>query len=342
MRSSVLVRLIFTFGLLGAAAFSGPFVAGADNDLVGTEMQATTELQAAQASAPMYSAWMIESCTLMNFPVSALTPNRGVQTKEDFFNVPVNYNVIVGGGHTVLYDTGWKQPAYLSAFHCEHWASARDQMAVIGVKPEDVDMVVLGHAHWDHAGNVDEFPNATLVIQAEELRGIEWAVNYPNPKISETVCGRRPACGYPPDILDMVYKKITTGKARVLDGSPVEIAPGLIVHEAHKAHTYGSQLLQVHTGQGEFVFGSDAYSSWTSAKDYEPANLQQADTVKQVLMYELGFKIAGGWDHIISAHEPLSYTDKYPITSHSWVGPNGSRGAELVLAPGERSRIPSR
>jgi hypothetical protein len=37
----------------------------------------------------------------------------------------------------------------------------------------------------------------------------------------------------------------------------------------------------------------------------------------------------------------LSYTDKYPLTKNSWVGPNGSRLAEIVLAPSERSRKPN-
>jgi len=295
----------------------------------------------AQGEAPVYSAWMLESCTLVHYTVSALTPHRGANTGEDFFDVPVNYNVIKGGGRVIVYDTGWKQQAYLSAFNCQHWAPVRDQMAPLGINPEDVDTVVLGHGHWDHAGQVDEFPNATLVIQGEELRFVDWATHYPNPKISETVCGRRPACGYPPDIMDLIFAKINAGKAQVVEGE-AEIAPGVKVIPAFKAHTYGTQLMQVHTAQGEFVFGSDAFSSWTSMKEYEPANLQQVDTVAQVLTYEKAFNIAGGWDHLMSAHEPLSYTDGYPVTAKSWVGANGSRGAELVLAPGEPSRVPPR
>ena len=44
--------------------------------------------------------------------------------------------------------------------------------------------IVVGHGHWDHAGQLSDFPNAVLYIQREELRGIEWALNYPNDKIS--------------------------------------------------------------------------------------------------------------------------------------------------------------
>ena len=39
-------------------------------------------------------------------------------------------------------------------------------------------------------------------------------------------------------------------------------------------------------------------------------------------------------------NEPLSYTDKYPVTKNSWVALNGGRMAEIALAPGEKSRKP--
>jgi hypothetical protein len=42
----------------------------------------------------------------------------------------------------------------------------------------------------------------------------------------------------------------------------------------------------------------------------------------------------------VAAHEPLSYTDEYPLTKNSWEGPNGSRIAEVALADGEPSRKP--
>ena len=42
----------------------------------------------------------------------------------------------------------------------------------------------------------------------------------------------------------------------------------------------------------------------------------------------------------MSAHEPLAYTDKYPVTKNSWVALNGGRMAEIALAPGEKSRKP--
>jgi hypothetical protein len=88
------------------------------------------------------------------------------------------------------------------------------------------------------------------------------------------------------------------------------------------------------------VFGSDAYSSWEAMRDWMIANPQQTDTVQQFLAYEKCYKITGGYQNCVCAHEPLSYTDKYPLTKNSWVGMNGGRLAEIALAPGERSRKP--
>jgi hypothetical protein len=99
-------------------------------------------------------------------------------------------------------------------------------------------------------------------------------------------------------------------------------------------------LLEVPTSIGKLVFGSDAYSSWEGIRDWMAANIQQTDTVQQFLAYEKCYKITGGYANCVSAHEPNSYTDKYPLTKNSWEGPNGSRMAEIALAPGEKSRHP--
>jgi hypothetical protein len=50
--------------------------------------------------------------------------------------------------------------------------------------------------------------------------------------------------------------------------------------------------------------------------------------------------VTGGYQNCVAAHEPLSYTEKYPLTKNAWVGLNGSRMAEIALAPGEKSRKP--
>src|SRR5262249_20753184 len=58
------------------------------------------------------------------------------------------------------------------------------------------------------------------------------------------------------------------------------------------------------------------------------------------LAYEKCYKITGGYQNCISAHEPLTYTDGYPITKNSWVALNGGRMAEIALGAGEKSHKP--
>jgi N-acyl homoserine lactone hydrolase len=48
------------------------------------------------------------------------------------------------------------------------------QLNKIGVHPNDVKFVILGHLHLDHAGNMQKFPNATFLIQNDELAAAGW------------------------------------------------------------------------------------------------------------------------------------------------------------------------
>ena len=306
----------------------------------------------AKAAEPnTYSVWLVESSRFMGVPFGAFMPDRAFvpgstnpMNNINTVDLPVNVGVIKGGKDIILFDSGWKQQEYLKMTGSDHWAPLPKQLELLGIKAEDVTKIVIGHGHWDHAGQLSDFPNAVLYVQREELKGLEWALNYPHPRISAVNtspggCARTPACGYPPLTLDEIYGKVLNGKAVIVDGY-LEIAPGLNIHPAHRAHTAGSQLLQVHTAMGELMFGSDAYSSWEGIRDWMIANPQQTDTVQQFLAYEKCYRYTGGYQNCVCAHEPLSYTDKYPLTKNSWVGINGSRMAEITLAPGEKSRKP--
>ena len=54
-----------------------------------------------------------------------------------------------------------------------------DQMVSIGLDPNRVKHIVIGHGHWDHAGQISEFPGATLYVQKEELKQIDFFLAYP-------------------------------------------------------------------------------------------------------------------------------------------------------------------
>jgi N-acyl homoserine lactone hydrolase len=56
--------------------------------------------------------------------------------------------------------THWKRPKTLAS-----------QLAALGVKPSDIKYVAVSHSHGDHVGNVDMFPQSTLLVQKAEY---EW------------------------------------------------------------------------------------------------------------------------------------------------------------------------
>jgi glyoxylase-like metal-dependent hydrolase (beta-lactamase superfamily II) len=313
---------------------------------------------------PQFSAWIVESSRFLNVPHRAFMPDVGEPPSID---LPVNVGIIKGpDGNITLYDSGWKQLAYIFDWNTSCcWKGLRDQMTAIGLDPDKVTRIVLGHGHWDHAGQLSEFPNAVIYIQKEELKQIDFFLDYPtafneghiravntiDPLTGAQVgppqqaCARSPVCGYPPQTVQEILGKVLAGKAKVIDGRH-EIARGLVIHPAFRGHTYGSQLLQVNTARGQLVFGSDTYSSWAGIRDWRVANIQQTDTIQQFLAYEKCYVLTSklnSFQNCIAAHEPTSYTAAYPITSNWWNIPNGncSRAAELILAPGEPTHVPA-
>src|SRR5215203_3101170 len=88
--------------------------------------------------------------------------------------------LIEAGNSLVLVDTGFglgdvARPRRLSAFfrntnriqlHSE--TTAKRQIERLGLQPDDVRHIVLTHLDFDHAGGIEDFPNATVhVMEAE-------------------------------------------------------------------------------------------------------------------------------------------------------------------------------
>jgi glyoxylase-like metal-dependent hydrolase (beta-lactamase superfamily II) len=325
-------------------------------------------------NAPLYSAWLVESSRYLNVAPGSFLPDRAfIPGSTDprhnipFFDFPANVGIIKGkDGKITLYDSGWKQLEYIYDWNTSCcWWDLPDQMRNIGLDPGAVTRIVIGHGHWDHAGQLDSFPNAVLYVQAEELKAIDFFIDYPiafndghiravntvDPITGAQVgppaqaCARSPVCGYPPQTVAEIEGKVLAGKAKIVDGR-FRVAPGLLIHPAFRGHTYGSQLLQVHTAAGELVFGSDTYSSWEGIRDWNVANIQQTDTVQQFLAYEKCYVLtsnSASFNNCLAAHERLSYSDDYPITKNWWTITDGncSRAAELTLANGESTHVPA-
>jgi hypothetical protein len=139
-------------------------------------------------NAPLYSAWLVESSRFVNVAPGSFMPDRAfipgsTDPKHDipFFDFPANVGIIKGkDGQITLYDSGWKQLAYIFDWNTSCcWWDLPNQMKSIGLDPAAVTRIVIGHGHWDHAGQLDSFPNAVLYVQKEELNQIDFFLDYP-------------------------------------------------------------------------------------------------------------------------------------------------------------------
>ena len=133
----------------------------------------------AQESSKLY---VFTSGSLGGFPKAAL--QIGGQGNIDW--APVSFYVIKHPKGNVMFDTGNNDKTITDA---EGWwgplakgfglKMTQDdaipaQLAKIGLKPDDIKYVVVGHLHLDHGGNISQFPNATLVVQNDELKAAWW------------------------------------------------------------------------------------------------------------------------------------------------------------------------
>lgn len=94
------------------------------------------------------------------------------------------YLIQTDDGKNVLVDTGYsrdmvgvyKQPGY-QGMRVDEENYVTGQLALIGLTPGDIDILVATHLDADHAGGHDEFPDAEIVIQRAHLAAARGEVH---------------------------------------------------------------------------------------------------------------------------------------------------------------------
>jgi N-acyl homoserine lactone hydrolase len=88
--------------------------------------------------------------------------------------LPVLFWFIEGAEKRILVDTGSSDPQWAARYHHPFDRMVREEplnaIATLGLKPEDIDIIINTHLHWDHCFNNDLFPNARILVQKEEVR----------------------------------------------------------------------------------------------------------------------------------------------------------------------------
>jgi glyoxylase-like metal-dependent hydrolase (beta-lactamase superfamily II) len=180
---------------------------------------------------------------------------------QDIIKVPVGFFVVMHPRGNVLFDTGNNDkiitdPSYWGPFFKALSPVNTPDMAIdaqlgkIGLKPDDITYVVVGHLHLDHGGNVGKFPNSTLVVQKDEIRNAFWPEpGTAGPYIPGDIAVLRSDLG---DAMPNKYQIMQ------LEGDMDLFADGSVVVKRWVGHTPGSQMLLVRLPKtGAIILTSD-------------------------------------------------------------------------------------
>jgi len=215
----------------------------------------------------------------------------------------------------VLVDTG-SGPRTMAARGHDHLRSPAAALADAGVAADDVTDVITTHLHWDHAGNIRDFPRARLHVQRAEMAHVTGP-----PMCSGFL--RRP---YDAEQLGEWLTELYRGRVTFHDGDD-EIAPGISIHHVG-GHTPGMQVVRVSTQRGHVVLASDAihYYENLTAENPFPVLVNAIDYIEALRTVT---RLADGPDHIIPGHDPLVLS-RFPAAR-----PDLTDIAALHLEPGQ-------
>jgi glyoxylase-like metal-dependent hydrolase (beta-lactamase superfamily II) len=159
------------------------------------------------------------------------------------------------GEHKIMVDTGLPDAERASKYHhaCEKRGCLQspDALREMGIEPEEIDVCIFTHLHWDHCSNMKAFKNARYVATAEELR---WAHN-PLPPYYRSY--ESPILGLEAPFVGCHFE-VVEGEAEVVPGVSVFPTPG---------HTPGHQAVQVETSAGSIVLVGDSIFLY---RNFEP------------------------------------------------------------------------
>lgn len=154
----------------------------------------------------------------------------------------------------VLFDTGidgeWKNnwnDEMLRIYNVQYVNRLEDKLAEVGLKPEDIDLLILSHLHYDHAGNLRLFKNTKagqrVLISDAEARNAFVAVNVDDTGYSGAY--------WKPEFLGLegIKYELVKENLKLADDLEVFLQVG---------HTPGVLGLKINAESGTYIIPSDA------------------------------------------------------------------------------------
>lgn len=188
-------------------------------------------------------------------------------------------------GHHIIVDTGAPPTTFKAhGFNAKGVATTEQRLAELGLKPSDIDMVILTHLHFDHCENLKLFKKAKVVVQKSELEG------YINAPVSQAVF-------YTPEFWQGADFMVVDGDVELFPGLWVLYTPG---------HSVGGQSVLVDTKGGRHIILGLCACDINIQKDMTPGIHTSAYTARNSMM-----RVKRMADHVITMHDVNSFKQVY-------------------------------
>ena len=198
--------------------------------------------------------------------------------------------LILGGPHPVLFDAGFLEDD-VEKRGIRNYVRPAAMLARMGIKADDVPMVLVSHLHYDHWAGHSQFPRAEFWVQRDEVAF--WTGPY----------AKYAAFNQSANV-DSLAQLVTVnyaGRMRFVHGEH-EVLPGIRMHRVG-GHTAGLQIVTVETARGRVVLTSDASHFYRNVERFQPTQI--ITSLPEMLQgFETIHSLAGPEKLIVAGHDP--------------------------------------
>ncbi|HPU51328.1 MAG TPA: N-acyl homoserine lactonase family protein [Burkholderiaceae bacterium] len=195
------------------------------------------------------------------------------------------------GDDLILVDTGFNAAMALERKR-DFLRCPIDSWSKAGIDAGAIRDVVITHAHYDHAGNLDLLPGARFHLQEREMA-------YATGRDMRQKMMRHAYCV---DHVCSLVKLVFDDRVQYHDGD-WELRQGVSVHLVG-GHTRGLQVVRVHTKRGWVVLASDAAHYLENFEARSPFPIV-ADVGDMLRGHDRLEQLAESPDHVVPGHDPI-------------------------------------
>lgn len=181
-----------------------------------------------------------------------------------------------------------------------------EALALLGHDARRIEDVIVTHLHYDHAGTLEDFPNARFHLQDAEMA---FATG-------RCMCHRHLRAPFDGDDVVAMVRNVFAGRVCFHDGTE-PLADGLVLHRIG-GHSLGLQAVRVFTRRGWVVVASDASHLYANMGEQRPFPIV-ADLPDMLEGFRTIRMLADSPDHVVPGHDPL-VMEIYPAVSDELKG----------------------